>query len=128
MAKLGATYRCNLPPRHIWVIISDPAEHAQSFLFVNLTTFTEGCIDDCCILQSDDYPPYLTHATTVAYSRFHIGSVRGIEALVAAGQFHQMPDLPRRTLNKMIDGAHSSRELPKMAKAMLPPRQENSTA
>jgi len=121
MPELGSTYRCNLPPRHIWVIISDPDENHQRFVFVNLTTLTQNCVDDCCILQSADYPPYLTQVTTVAYSRFKIGDVRGIEVLVAAGQFYEMPAIPGPTLQKIINGAHATLELPKGAKAMLPP-------
>ena len=121
MPELGSTYRCNLPPRHIWIIISDPAGNGQRFVFVNLTTLTQSCVDDCCILQSADYPPFLTQATTVAYSRFKIGDVRGIDVLVAAGQFHEMPAIPGSTLQKIINGAHVTAELPAVAKAMLPP-------
>jgi hypothetical protein len=121
MPELGSTYRCNLPPRHIWVIISDPHQNGQRFVFVNLTTLTQNCVDDRCILQGADYPPYLTQATTVAYSRFTIGHMRGIEMLVAAGQFHEMPTIPGPTLQKIINGAHKSLELPRGAKAMLPP-------
>ena len=90
-------------------------------MFVNLTTLTQSCVDDCCILQGTDYPPYLTQVTTVAYSRFKIGDVRGIEVLVAARQFYEMPAVPEATLQKIINGAHASRELPRGAKAMLPP-------
>jgi hypothetical protein len=47
--------------------------------------------------------------------------MRGIEMLVAAGQFHEMPTIPGPTLQKIINGAHKSLELPRGAKAMLPP-------
>src|SRR5882724_3950682 len=120
MPELGSTYRCNLPPRHIWIIISDPNENDQ-FVFVNLTSLTQSCVDDCCILESTDYPPYLTQTTTVAYSRHKIANVHGMELLMATGQFYEMPAVPEPTLQKIINGAHDSIELPTAAKAMLPP-------
>ena len=121
MPSLGSTYRCNLSPRHIWVIISDPAENESRFVFVNLTTLTDNCIDDVCILQNEDYIPFLTQPTTVAYSRHKIGDVESMEMLVNVGQFHSMPPLPPDTLQKIINGAHITLELPRAAKEMLPP-------
>jgi hypothetical protein len=120
MTELGSTYRCNLPPRHIWVIISRPADHEDRFLFVNLTTYNATCVDTACILQPPDYPPFLTHATTVAYSRSHIGNVTAIELLVREGKFSEMPPIPQATLNKIIVAARTTPELASSKKALLP--------
>ena len=119
MPELGSTYRCNLPPRHIWVIISDPNEN-ERFVFVNLTTLTSKCVDDSCILQASDYPPYLTQVTTVAYSRFKFGALAGLGQLLESGQFVEMPKIPQNTLQKIIQGARITLELPKAAKSLLP--------
>jgi hypothetical protein len=121
MPELGSTYRCNLPPRHIWVIISDPAQNGSQFVFVNLTTLTNNCVDDVCILQPADYSPFLTQTTTVAYSRFKIGNVSAINMLVNAGRFYEMPAISPAVLQQIINGAHATLELPRSAKAMLPP-------
>ena len=86
MCDFGSTYRCNHPPRHIWVIISRPSDHHGQFLFVNLTTYNNKCVDDTCLLDPCDYQ-FLTHRTTVAYSRGHIGNVSGLGLLVEAGDF-----------------------------------------
>jgi hypothetical protein len=120
MPELGATYRCNVPPRHIWVIISEPSQHDGNFVLVNFTTFKEGSVDETCILQPEDYRPFLTRATTVAYSRFKFGSAEGMETLLKNGQFHEMPPIPTATLKKVIHGALMSPELPRAAKLMLP--------
>ena len=119
--RFGSTYRCNLPPRHIWVVISDPAQNNGRFVFVNLTTFGAHCVDDACLLENSDYPPYITQRTTVAFSRFNIGNVTGMEELVSRGAFYEMPCIPIETLRKILRGARSSTELPKRAKDLLPP-------
>lgn len=69
MIALGTTLRCNLPPRHLWVVISDPQQTGDAILLVSLTTLREGCVDDVCILNAPDFPGDPTHATTAAYSR-----------------------------------------------------------
>jgi hypothetical protein len=121
MADCGDTFRSNLPPRHIWVIISDPNAHSGKFVFVNLTTLTDKCVDDSCILEPKDYQPFLTHQTTVAYSRFHFGDAAGMEDLVQSQMFIAMPPIPQPTLRKIIVGGRASPHLPPAAKKMLPP-------
>lgn len=91
-------------------------------MFVNLTSLNDNCVDDACILQPEDYPPYLTQTTTVAYSRHQIGTVSGMSMLEATGRFFEMPPIPVQTLQKIINGAHDTLELSKTAKDMLPPR------
>jgi len=76
MIGLGTTLRCNLPPRHIWVVLSNPQLTEGKILVVNLSTLREGCIDDVCILGPEDYD-LLTHPTTVAYSRHEMGNAAG---------------------------------------------------
>jgi hypothetical protein len=119
MPKLGDTFRCSLPPRHIWVIITDPNVN-NHFLLVNITSLTDNCVDDVCILDPPDYPPFLTHRSTVAYSGHKIGNSAGIDLLLKSGEFLQMPAIPPATLKKIIDKAHLTTELPEAAKILLP--------
>ena len=72
MIALGTTLRCNLPPRHIWVVLSDPQRTGGNILVVNMTTLTEDCVDDLCILGPEDFV-LLTHRTVIAYSRHRAG-------------------------------------------------------
>jgi hypothetical protein len=46
MITLGTTLRCNLPPRHIWIVITDPARTKGDILLANLTTLTDDSVDD----------------------------------------------------------------------------------
>jgi hypothetical protein len=94
-------------------------------VFVNLTSLTGKCVDDVCILQNEDYPPFLTQPTTVAYSRHKIGNVKSLEMLVNLGAFNEMPDLPAKTLQKIIHGARKTKELPNVSRSLLPPGQQD---
>jgi len=63
--RLGSTLRCNLPPRHIWIVLTDPVRTGGHILVANLTSLTDDCVDDTCILDPADFA-LLTHKTTVA--------------------------------------------------------------
>lgn len=119
MIGLGTTLRCNLPPRHIYVVLSDPAQTGGSILLVNLTTLDEDCVDDACILEAEDYQPFLTHRSTVAYSRAQPGPAAKLQELVEGGHFRQMPRIPTATLTKILTGARQSRELSDSQKQLV---------
>lgn len=121
MIALGTTLRCNLPPRHLWVVLSDPQQTGDSILIVSLTTLRDGCVDDVCILNAPDFPGYLTHATTAAYSRAKAGSAAALTESVANGSFTIVSPIPQPTLAKIIDGARQSDELSASNKKLLPP-------
>ena len=120
MIALGTTLRCNLPPRHLWVVLSDPQQTGDSILLVSLTTLRDGCVDDVCILDAPDFPGYLTHATTAAYSRAKAGSAAALAESIANGSFTVVSPIPQATLVKIIDGARKSDELSASNKKLLP--------
>lgn len=120
MIALGTTLRCNLPPRHLWVVISDPEQTGDAILLVSLTTLREGCVDDVCILDAPDFPGYLTHATTAAYSRAKAGSAAALIESIDNGSFTVVSPIPQATLAKIIDGARTSDELSASNKKLLP--------
>lgn len=121
MIALGTTLRCNLPPRHLWVVLSDPRHTGDAILLVSLTMLREGCIDDACVLSASDFPGFLIHATTVAYSRAKAGSAAALSASVANGSFTIVSSVPEETLAKIIEGARTSEELSASNKKRLPP-------
>lgn len=83
MIRLGLTLRAEADPRHIWIVLSDPAESPDgAILLVNLTTFTEKCADDCCILSPPDYP-VLKHKTVVGFSRAKKGFATPLETAIS---------------------------------------------
>jgi hypothetical protein len=119
MVTLGSALRCDYPPRHIWVVLSDPDRHDGHFLFVNLTTFGGSCVDNACILTHADYA-ILDRPSTVAYSRAKVGRREQLEPAIAKGSFIELDPVPQDTIDKMIAGAHSSRELSAEKKRLVP--------
>jgi len=118
MPTLGTTLRCNLPPRHIWIVITDTARTGGEFLLVNLTSLTEECVDDACILTQADFA-LLTHDTTVAYSRSQIGTNAKLDELIKQGVFTVVTSVSGATLQKILDGAWNSRELSSDKKRLI---------
>lgn len=119
MIGLGTTLRCDLPPRHLWVVVSDPAANAGKVLMVNMTTLRESCVDDACVLGPEDFA-LLTQATTIAYSRAQAGPATAIEGLIREGQFFEVQKVPAATLAKIVAGARQSRQLSPAHKKLLP--------
>ena len=118
MITLGTTLRCNLPPRHIWVVLADPQRTGGDILMVNMTTLTEDCVDDLCILKPEDFE-LLTHATTMAYSRHRAGPVTGLQGLIANGSISVITPVPVATLQKILNGARRSVQIPLSKKTLL---------
>jgi hypothetical protein len=118
MIALGATLHCNLPPRHIWVVLSNPQRTGGDILMVNMTTLTEDCIDDLCILGPEDFG-LLTHKTSVAYSRHRAGPVAGLQELINNGSFSVISPVPPTTPQRILDGARRSPQIPENKKALL---------
>lgn len=121
MIEFGTTLRCNLPPRHIWVVLNDPNACNGQVLMVNLTTLRPNCVDDVCILGHEDYDP-LDRSTTVAYSRHEMGYASGLQQAIALGYFSEITPVSKAALQKIVEGAWQSPELPEAAKKLLPPR------
>jgi hypothetical protein len=118
MPGLGTTLRCNLPPRHIWIVLTDPTRTGGDILLVNLTSLTEDCVDDACILTPADYA-LLTHQTTVAYSRAQVGTAAKLDELVQSGEFTLTKPVPPATLQKLLQGARNTRELSAANKRLI---------
>jgi hypothetical protein len=110
MIALGTTLRCNLPPRHIWIVLTDPARTNGEILLVNLTSLTDDCVDDVCILGPNDFT-LLTHQTTVAYSRSQVGTTTKLDDLIEQGVFTEVTSVSATTLERILRGARDSREI-----------------
>ena len=118
MIYQGQVLKAVAAPFHRWVVLNDPASHHGDVLFVNLTTLTDTCADDICVLDSSDYSD-LDRPTTVAYSRKMIGKAAALDAAVAKGMFKVLPDMPPTALQKMIEGAKKSPYLSHAERGLL---------
>lgn len=112
-------FRCMEPPRHIYIPLFDANLDSDEMLLVNFTTLRDSSIDDTCILMPPDYQE-LTHETTVAYSRTMVGKKSAFMRAVESGHFIQLDNLPLATWRKIVEGGHSSEELPRTKKRLLP--------
>lgn len=120
MIGRGTTLRCNLPPRHIWVVLNDPSASHGQVLMVNLTTLRPDSVDEICILGPADFDP-LDRPTTVAYSRHETGFATGLQRAIETGYFAAITPIPAATLRKIIEGGRRSPCLTEAAKRLLPP-------
>ena len=107
---LGTTLRCDLPPRHLWIVLSNPTHTNGDVLLVNLTSLTDDCVDDKCLLGPADFS-LLTHDTTAAYSRSRVGTVAKLDGLIQQGVFVPVTTIPAAALKKILQGAQASQEL-----------------
>lgn len=118
LVTLGSTLRCNFPPRHIWIGLSDPARTGGRVIVVNLTTLRENSVDADCILGPSDYP-LLTHATAVAFSRYRFAAASALEAAVQRSEFTVIQSISPTALQKILDAARVSSQLPSAARALV---------
>jgi hypothetical protein len=100
----GQVWKAKEAPFHRWVVLNDPAASGKVF-FVNLTTLTDRCVDDACVIDGTDYGE-LDRKTTVAYSRRMCGSATALALHLV--NFDRCADLSAATLQKLIDGAKRS--------------------
>jgi hypothetical protein len=100
-------------------VLSDPGRTNGQILLVNLTSLTDDCVDDVCVLEPADFV-LLTHKTTVAYSRAQIGTTEKLKELIEQGVFSEVTAVPPATLQRILLGAHATRELAADKKRLLP--------
>jgi hypothetical protein len=69
MIRLGLTLRCSVPPRRIWVVISDANTTGGEILMFNFTRLHPNTFDRSCILDTNDYGE-LTRPSAIATRGF----------------------------------------------------------
>lgn len=104
----------------MWVALFDEDRNDDGLLLVNFTTLRDDSVDETCILEPADYPPFIKHKTTIAYSMAKVGKRSQMVAAVRNRLFLELNSLPPVTLGKIIAGARASDELSKAKKALLP--------
>ena len=78
---------------------------------VNLTTLDDEVEDTSCILQPDDYPAFIEHATVVYYNDAKLWwktGEKGFNEIQKAGHVTMMPPVSPATLLKVQMGALKS--------------------
>jgi hypothetical protein len=121
--KLGDAFRWGTPPkvkvRHLFFVISDPAQHGGTFVVVNITQDHIRAGRDC-VLQIGDHP-WITGESFVTFrdarlitppEETHLISLFGTEVLVEA-------PLDPIVLKRIIEAAKTSRSLAPVYKRYL---------
>jgi hypothetical protein len=121
--KLGDAFRWGTPPkikvRHLFFVISDPAQHGGTFVVVNITQDYIRAGRDC-VLQKGDHP-WITGESFVTFrdarlitpaEEIHLTSLFGREVLVEA-------PLDPIILKRIVAAAKASRSLAPLFKKYL---------
>jgi hypothetical protein len=119
MIQLGTALRCQEPPFHRCLIISDPQANGGQVVLVRVTTDDGTWPDRDCVLTPSDWKE-LEHNSTVAYSTCKFGpAVKSLEAAIQRGLFQLISSPPASVLRKVIQAAQASSAMPPAAKRLL---------
>jgi len=119
MIRLGTALKCQEPPFHRCLVISEPQANGGLVVLVRVTTDDGTWPDRDCILTPTDWGE-LEHVSTVAYSTCKFGpAVKALEAAIQRGLFEEIPSRIASVLRKVILAAQVSAGMPPKAKKLL---------
>jgi hypothetical protein len=117
MIRRGLTLR-SCEAGHVFVVLSDPGRTGGDLLLVNFTTFSSPRDDNEEIFNRDDYSG-LSHNSVVLFSKARDAPAVRVASAIRSGHFTLVPDVPERTLERIIHAAKASRHLSPVRKALL---------
>jgi hypothetical protein len=109
--------RSSHAPRHIYVVLNDPGPDGE-ILIVNFTTRRLPRDAKEMVFTGDDYVR-LTHPSIVAFWGAYSGAAQRLEAAIRNGDFTVLPEVPLRTLERIITAARTSPHLSAVQKRLL---------
>jgi hypothetical protein len=119
MIGFGTALKCQEPPFHRCLILSDPQASGGMVVLVRVTTDDGTWPDRDCVLTPADWSG-LDHTSTEAYSTCKFGpAVKSLEAAIQRGLFQLIPSPPLPVLRRVIAAGHTSRGMPPGAKRRL---------
>jgi hypothetical protein len=105
----GFTFLTELD-RHLWVILSDPAQDDQNVVIVSITTL-EPHKDQACLIPRGSHP-WVTHDSCVAYDFARTVKQADLFALKDSGKIHLQEPLSEAILKKIQQAAADSTRCP----------------
>jgi hypothetical protein len=118
MIGRGLTLRSNHHPRHIFVVLNDPSQNTGRILLVNFTTQRGEPDQREEVFTGLDYS-LLHHQSVIAFSKAGDAAAEKLQNAINNGDFTILPEVPERTLQRIITAAHTSRHLSAARKALL---------
>ena len=119
MIRLGTALKCQEPPFHRCLIISNPQTNEGQIVLVRLTTDDGTWPDQDCILSPADWSE-LEHSSTVAYSTCKFGPASAqLAAAIERGVFQEISSPSLEVLRKVIAAGLKARGMPPGARRLL---------
>jgi len=108
----------DIPQKHLWIVISDPAANpTDPVVIVSLTTH-RGNVDETCVLNVGDHP-FIKHATSVFYAKAMSWPKGRLEGLARSGRVEIREPLDPEVLGRIRVGASESWRIPEGCRKIL---------
>ena len=112
--QIGSTF-LNIPShnlkKHLWIIISHPKYNSQKVVIVNISSWKNTAVvlnDPSCIVNNGEHP-YIDHKSYVFYKEALCSTMEKLQEGIAKGVLIQQDDCSTEFLDKILDGAASSK-------------------
>ena len=105
----GSTFLRSDSDKHLWILISDPAQDPQQVLIVNLTTLDDRK-EKVCLLHVGDHP-WIRHETCVNYADAVVTTVPKLLTAKDAGAIVLQQPFSATVLQRIREGAMDSARL-----------------
>jgi hypothetical protein len=106
----GCTFQLCGKGNHLRVVISKSHGDDGRVLVVNLTD-AQNWQDTACVVQPGEHP-FVTKPSAIAYRKAMAVSPETILEHIKRGTFARSDDMPAQVLQRTIDGAKASDDLP----------------
>ena len=107
---------------HLHIVISDPGLNPGQVVLVQLTSYDkfvhEIYKDSSCILRPGDHP-WIRHETCVSYRDGRVVSEKILDEAAAAGHLEMVQPVSNSLLERILQGAEQTDELPNKCRAIL---------
>jgi len=105
--RAGDVFRfTGIAEKHVWTIISDPAQDVVRVLMVNFTSHMPH-LDQACCIQPGEHA-FIKHASLVNYARARVVTDAALEALRASGRLELLNPPSPELLSRIREGAGRS--------------------
>lgn len=107
---------------HLHIVISDPGTDSSRVVIVSLTSYEnfqhEIYKDGSCVLDPKDHP-WIRHRTCVSYRDGRLVPNEALDAALEAGRLEMQESVGKEVLNRILEGAEKTDELPNKCRAVL---------
>src|SRR2546423_1478389 len=118
MVKLGTAFQLKGDGNHLWVVISERNSEGK-VVTVNLTD-ARHYPESTCHLAIGDHV-FINKPCVIRYKSPRLWRASDIERYLTSGTFIQHPDISAALMDRIIEGAFASEDLPPIFLAYIKP-------